>query len=547
MKGITLSTISNNKQLHISVDPLLFEGVMKPEPLKEYIGQSEFNGFFLLTNAIEILCERVNAAKAEDMMDAIEGTIGEIRDADILIKIADDQMSASIKIEAPHSGAIPSVQSCVKLLHQQGVKRGVSTKRIAALMKQASEASPGTEFTEQVAKGLPPRTGKPSFVKPLVPNALDRVLKPKLNNEGKADMRNLGEISCVQANQSVARNMPPSNGRQGYTVTGAPLKAEAGDWKEVKLGKNTEVSKKDKNLIIASITGQPKFEDGKMTVDDTFESKGVNVGTGNIEYDGAVIVNGDVKESMVVVAKGDITINGFVESATLRAGGDIIITEGAMGKMHEEDCKLYANGSIFVTHGQGLDIVAGKHVNIQKQLAYSRIKCKGKVTVGDIKNPMGTVFASDIKCYSTVRAGSVGAVSGSSLTIDFSEGINLLTDRHEVLLKHLKLIRGNNFDHEVKLRDIHKQAIPESLKRQLDRADVVFDSEKKLLDWLEKMNIEMEKAKVTYEEDAKIIANKELFQGVIVKMNKRNWRSEREYPKCCVKLVDGKWEYDPLT
>jgi hypothetical protein len=57
----------------------------------------------------------------------------------------------------------------------------------------------------------------------------------------------------------------------------------------------------------------------------------------------------------------------------------------------------------------------------------------------------------------------------------------------------------------------------------------------------------MEKAKVTYEEDAKIIANKELFQGVIVKMNKRNWRSEREYPKSCVKLVDGKWEYDPLT
>lgn len=547
MKGITLSTISNENQLHASVDPLLFEGVMQADAFKEFVSQSEYSGFYLLTNAIDILCERVNAAKAEDMMDKVEATIGEVRDADILIKISEDQMSASIKIEAPHSGAIPSVKNCLKLLNQQGVQRGISTKRIALLMKQASDASPGTEFTEQVAKGLPARKGKSSFVKPLVPNALERVLQPKLDADGKADMRNLGEISCVQANQAVARNMPPSKGRNGYTVTGEPLQAEAGEWKDFKLGKNTEVSKKDKNLIIASVTGQPKFEDGKMTVDDTFESKGVNVGTGNIDYDGAVIVNGDVKESMIVVAKGDITINGFVESATIRAGGDIIITEGAMGKMHEEDCKLYANGSIFVTHGQGLDIVAGKHVNIQKQLAYSRVKCKGMVTVGDPKKPMGTVFASEIKCYSTVRAGSVGAVSGSSLTVDFSEGINLLNERHEVLLKHLRSIRGNNFDHQVKLRDIHKREIPESLQRQLDRADIVFDSEKKLLDWLEKMNIEMEKAKITYEAEARIIANKELFQGVIVKLNKRHWRSEREYPKCTIKLVDGKWEYDPLV
>ena len=85
-----------------------------------------------------------------------------------------------------------------------------------------------------------------------------------------------------------------------------------------------------------------------MTVDDTFQTKGVNVGTGNINYEGAVLVNGDVTESMQVIAKGDVTINGFVESAVIRAGGDIIITEGAMGKMHEEDCQLIAKGSVFV-------------------------------------------------------------------------------------------------------------------------------------------------------------------------------------------------------
>jgi hypothetical protein len=33
---------------------------------------------------------------------------------------------------------------------------------------------------------------------------------------------------------------------------------------------------------------------------------------------------------------------------------------------------------------------------------------------------------------------------------------------------------------------------------------------------------------------------------VSIKMNKRSWRSEKEYFKSVVSLVDGKWQYTPL-
>ncbi|MBN7827867.1 FapA family protein, partial [Bowmanella dokdonensis] len=138
----------------------------------------------------------------------------------------------------------------------------------------------------------------------------------------------------------------------------------------------------------------PKFNSGDMWVDETFICKGVNVGTGNINYDGAVIVNGDVTEKMIITASGDVTINGFVESAIIQAGGDIIITQGAMGKQAENDkneysTKLSAQGSIHVQHGQGLEISCNGNVTVGKQLAHSNIICRGSVIVGPIDNPNG--------------------------------------------------------------------------------------------------------------------------------------------------------------
>lgn len=546
MKGVTLILNKAAKKLTATVDPLLVDDLLKPEAVESYIKTSDYSGAFLLEGGIKNLCAKTNAAKKSNSLEEITQEVGEVRDAELTVTIRDDEMAAELKIETPFLGTTPGYAQVVALLNEKGISRGISKKRINSLLFQVAEAGSGFVFADVVARGLPPRDGKSSIVKALFPNALERILQPQEAGNNKVDMRNLGDILCVQAKAAVARRDAPSKGRAGFTVSGKSIVAKEGEWEAIKLGANTALSSKDENTVIATVTGQPKFENNVMNVDDTFQTKGVNVGTGNINYDGAVIVNGDVTESMQVIAKGDITINGFVESATIRAGGDIIITEGAMGKMNEEDCKLYAKGSVFVQHGQGLDIVAEKNLNVRKQLAYSRVKCKGKVTIGEPDKPMGSIFASTIQCGSTLCAGTIGAVSGSALTIDFSDEINLLNTRYDALLVLLKQLRENNFDHKVKLREMHSKHVPNAMVNQLNKIEALVESERHLLDWLEKVERELSDAKVEYEKNARVVAYKEMFAGVSVKMNKRNWRSEKEYLKSVVSLIDGKWEYHPL-
>jgi hypothetical protein len=546
MKGVTLKESSNQQTLIAGIDPLTFEGSFDIQSFSEFIKQSEYNHYTLSSEKLISLGQSLALALSEDKLDPIEHTIGTKQNTEIEISISGDEMSASISLESSLNEVLPTLKDVLAKLHLQGISRGISTKRIQKIIHETREAKAGTRHSSKVAKGLPPKNGKNSYIQPVVPNALDRVLAPQKITKNKVDMRDLGAIFCVDVGQRVAYRAAPGKGRIGYTVTNKEIKATAGEWKDIQLGSNTKISDSNENHIIALVVGQPKFKDNCMSIDDTFMSDGVNVGTGNINYCGAVVVNGDVTENMEISAVGDVTINGFVESALIRSGGDIIITKGAMGKMNVEDCRLIANGSIFVQHAQGLDIVAEKDVNIEKQLAYSRVKCRGNVIVGALENPMGNLFASTISCHKSVRAGSIGSISGSMLSIDFSDGYNVLSDRLDVLANLLKAVSQSNSDNESRVSAFKSQHIPDQIKQKLNMLNDEIESQRVLLQWLRSALEELRAKTFAYEKNARVLANKELFPGVSVKLNSKLWKATKECQRCRIVIAKGNWKYDPI-
>lgn len=547
MKGLTLSTNQEKTELIATIDPLIFGPIFDKEAFLDYFENSEFSHFKISADNILQLSDKVDIAASHNDLDTITAKIGELKPIELSVALSKNQMECSLSLESPSNGIVPKVTDVIALLKSNDVVRGISKKRIRQLLQTAIDSKAGTQHKQIVAKGLAPRNGKDSHIVALVPNAIDRVLAPREVSHNKVDMRNFGEILSVKPQQIIAKRLAPSDGRKGFTVTNKIIDAEPGKWREIKLGANTAVSQTNENMIVATLSGQAKFENQCMSVDDTYISKGVNVGTGNIKYDGAVVVNGDVTENMQIIAEGDVTVNGFVESAYIRSGGDIIITQGATGKMNIEDCQLIANGNVFIQHAQGLDVIAGKNVTVAKQLAYSKVKCRGSVTVGNIDKPMGNLFASSISCYKGVRAGSVGAVSGSLLSIDFSEGYNTLIHRSEALSELLSTLSCSNADHEEKLLALKSRHIPASLKQKLANLNNELESERVLLNWLRLAKQELIAQKSAYEVSARIIANKELFPGVMVKLNNKMWKSEKEYQRSRIILENDAWLFDPIV
>lgn len=550
MQGLTLKVDEKDTYLDLSIEPALIENKLDVNSIHEAINNSEFKHFFIFDqNILEALSNYKTAAKNNSSTTILE-RIGERRHTEVKCRIVEGELSAIMIITCGYAGKTPSLMTLKNAAKKAGIIRGLGHKRLSILLGKIKNAAPGDVFEEVIARGLPPRNGRSSKLKPLVQNALERILRPQKSSSHTVDMRNLGDIICVNVGTELLRRMPPTAGRAGYTVTGVSLVAKAGEWVKFKPGDGTVISAHDENLLLADISGMPKFQDQKMWVDGTFICKGVNVGSGNVKYDGAVLVNGDVTEKMSIEASGDVTINGFVESASIKAGGDIIITEGAMGKANDShtiySTTLNAKGSIHVQHGQGLDIICNGNVTIGRQLAYSRIVCRGEVTVGPIDNPNGNLFACNIKSHNKISAGTFGAVSGSNLSIDFSDGFNSLLERKDTLEELLRQIKQNYTRHKDRMNIIASKFVPEDMKQKVSDAKTLFDNETQLLEWLEGKAREMKVAKEQYQQDIMLIANKRIYPGVVVKLNNRTWRAEREYDRAKICFYDHQWNYEPL-
>lgn len=551
MDGIYLSIDDGDKYLDLTIKPEEIEGRLDAKTLLKYIRDGEFGNFFIFEDSVaQAVSTFKNKAKLDSTDDIFE-RIGERRDAVAKFRLAEGDMSATLTLTAPYAGKNTTLANLLSMAKHAGIIKGLSRKRLQKMLEELESFEPGDVAEDIVAKGLPPKNGKNSRIVPLVPNALERILRPQEKDGSKVDMRNLGDIICVKAGTAVAKRLPPTEGRDGFTVAGTPVDAMPGQWASFKPGAGTVISEDDENLLVSEINGMPKFQDEKMWVDDTFISKGVNVGTGNINYDGAVLVNGDVTENMKIVASGDVTINGFVESATIQAGGDIIITEGAMGKVNDANTEfgssLIAQGNVHVAHGQGLDIMCNGNVTVGRQLAYSRIVCRGSVIVGPPDRPNGNLFACTIESQDSVKAGTLGAVSGSTLSIDFSAGLNLLMEKKDQLDELLEQIQNNHRRHENKISFIKSKKIPAAMATKAQEAVSLYNNEKYMLEWLEEKVRILKESRDKYTEEIGLLATQRLYPGVVVRLNNRSWKAEREYPRAKIHFFEHQWQYAPMT
>ncbi|MDG1469170.1 MAG: FapA family protein, partial [Glaciecola sp.] len=406
MQGVKFQFNQKEQHVIVSVDVSQLTGPIDTAQLLTLFLTTPHQQYFPLTDEIGKFIDDINADLQQANAVKHETTFAIIKDAQLVLTVADDKMSARLEVTAPYGGKIPSTSEAITFCHEKLVTRGISRKRIEALLERAATLSTGKSISEVIAKGLPIKEGKPITAKP-----------------GKS----------------------------------IPLKLEDG----------VRINQRDNNLVIADRDGMPKFDGFKVRVDEVFVSNRVNVGTGNIDYRGAVIINGDVADKMKVIAKGDITVNGFVESAYLETKGDIIITQGAAGQTVDNNtvpnCVIRAGGNVCIENAQGLDIICGGDLIVRKQLAFSRIVCKGNIFVGKQDKADGILIGCQISGRGEITAGVIGATSGSSISIDFTQEYNNVHRASTSLKKQYEGLQSTYTQHQKSLLGFKGKKLPPEL------------------------------------------------------------------------------------
>lgn len=151
-------------------------------------------------------------------------------------------------------------------------------------------------------------------------------------------------------------------------------------------GDGTCLSPEDPDLLLATRPGLPCQERAGMRVDEVLNVKQVDIRHGHVEFEGSLLVTGDVMPGMRVKTSGDVVIGGFVEGGYIESGGTITVRNGIIGRKLADDeylCHLNAGGEIHASYAQYARLEADGDIHILSQLSHCYCRSGQDLKVGD--------------------------------------------------------------------------------------------------------------------------------------------------------------------
>lgn len=554
-----IANAKNNIDLHLT--PIKGGVDVTEATIIELIEKSEYSKLRIINvnikNAIAELNDVLKPLQSNQTGRKISYQVLERIDATITISIDLDEMGATAEITPAQGGKHLSAKAILEAAQAAGVKKGFSKEDLIKLAQLAAKGEPTSQVTLQIATGKLAVNGKDAMIEPLVESAQSRILRPKKREDGSVDMRDLGDIICVRVGEAIAKKIPSTGGKQGYTVTATPLFPEPGIDVALVSGDGTAISSKNKNVLVSRKVGLPKVIPNGMEVDEIYKIKNVSIASGNINFTGSVIIDGDVNEGMKVIASGDVTIGGFVESAMIEAGGDVTISGGIIGRKHDiEKTKITdvsmsvsvnAKGNLYAKYCQYAQISCGKDMRIENQLLHSQINVHGNLKVGTEDKSNGTLIGGFIQAEKQVSAGIVGATAGSNTIISFEHKIIKLKEQLLDIESRLKF--DNDKTSELKAACDKLKKLPKSkqISDMLTKVVSTYQFHAKRMGEIVFEKEKHESAIQEYMESVYVEATEKLYHGVQLIVGDYNDKSRREYGPSRMIYKERKIHIEPLV
>jgi len=490
--------------------------------------------FYLFENAIDSALGIINSKQADSNVEVKvqQFVIAERRDSTLLIKTEPDLMKTSITVIGAYGGASITGTVLIDALKENHIVKGIRKAQLQELLGRSKQLAPGEKLTMPVAFGRFPVHGTDTTFEPLVDDASQRILRPQSIDDGKVDMLDLGELITVKAGQAIMKLVPATTGCNGFNILGKEIAAIPGNDLAFDVGDGTAISEDDGNILVATKSGVPLRKPCGMQVDDALTLKGVNVTTGHIDFDGSILITGDVTPGMKVSATGNIVVSGFVELGELKAGGDIAVAKGIIGRQQEGKhlaCYLQAAGKVTSKFAQFVEIDAGYDVSFSLHALHCIIRTKGELTVIDQIKRHGTLSGGYVEAGTSVKALNIGALAGVPTEIIAFTQYSTLREQLNTAYQAVELEQAQM--HKIKEAQLKLLKIPSS-KRPPELVEKVKASIKLHKQRMAELNLAYQNLKQDYEEQlaqVSIAAVGRLFSGVSCQIEKEKLNVLQEH------------------
>ena len=447
----------------------------------------------------------------------------------IEVRLSEDGMTAGVTLLDDGIRYDITAEEILQALKEAGVKYGIDMESVKELALH-----PVFDREVIVARGKPPIDGRDGTV--VITKRSD---SNTTVSKGKVDLRELaarGRI-IVRKGEVVGRLTKPTPGTPGMNVMGERVPPKAGSPPKTRIGKNLKVD--EEGRIIAQKDGILRITEDQVFVEEMLEIRGdVDYSTGNVDFPGTVVVRGDVKPGFVVRARGDVTVQGIVEAATIISHEGNVFLSGVKG---QEKGMIRAGKSVKAKFLESAHVEARENVEVEGPITNSVVKSGDSVKAVGRR---GVIVGGMITALREISAEEIGSPIGVKTVLEIGFDPEL-RDRERVLSAQIKLDEENLEKLTLILKDLLKMkersggVIPEDKKELYKK---VTQTVMYLRESIERNKEELQKIREEQREtrkEAKIVARKMIHPGVVITIFQREFRIDKPL-KSVILMVDEK-------
>lgn len=309
------------------------------------------------------------------------------------IRLADGGLRAIARREG---AGVPFQSEVAAECARLGISFGLDELAIGKLCSGRVPA--GTDVV--IAQGVAPKAGISTRIEYAFVPPKDNATFTSAEGAGRVDFREGLLNAHVQSGAVIARRFPGVPGTPGTSVLGQPIAPPETRDAQLQAGENVKISE---NCLTATATadGLPTLDGDRLVVIAACTVRAVNYATGNIHFDGPVVVKGDVSPGFSVSATGDVEVQGLVEGANVTSGGNVIVRGGV-----RNGARIEAVGNVVVRFADsGANLRAYGDVLVQTNAIRSEIAAGGQVVIGKL------VSGVRVLAGTRIEAGEAGVES----------------------------------------------------------------------------------------------------------------------------------------
>ena len=348
------------------------------------------------------------------------------QDGAVDILVTQDRLKVFVDLYPPLGQGLPVVEDALK---ERLISMGL-TGILENNLREAVERCAATKTSQRrvlVAQGLAPQEPQEGRLRVLFP--LERPGHSGLQEDehGRVDFKDRGAIYTANPGDMLVIFDPPVPGIPGHDVYAQEIPVRQPKAVTIRAGQGVETP--DGRRFLATEKGQPFFLQGTIAIKPVIVISGdVDYASGNVEFDGSVVIQGHVREGFSVTAGRDLEVGGSVEAAHLRAGRNIVVRGGVVGEHSTVD----AGGHVTLRFLEAGTATADGDVLVASHLLHAKVMSCGTVVVQGKKGILGgTVVARNR--IETLSAGTImGTSTALVVGIDFRARFQLEEVREKI-------------------------------------------------------------------------------------------------------------------